>query len=217
MEELQPDKGHFFGKVTAAVTHEIRNVFAIISETTGLMEDILLMQSDSSGDLKDKFAGSLNRIQKQTERGVSLTSSLNGFAHTTETAESEVNAYEVIKRLLSITCRLSKQKGVEITLAECEDSPFINKDPVYFQMALFQCIESLVKFSPDYSSIDIAVRKLEGCVRITFTSSSPNGGEVNFSGLTEDHSFNETLKSVCDIIGAQAKVDISLPGISLML
>ncbi len=38
----------FMGKITAAITHEMKNVLAIIKESAGLMEDLLSVAKDDS-------------------------------------------------------------------------------------------------------------------------------------------------------------------------
>ena len=42
--EIVTESGlQFFGKMTASISHEIKNVLAIINENAGLLEDLALM------------------------------------------------------------------------------------------------------------------------------------------------------------------------------
>ena len=71
----------FFGRITASITHEMKNVLAIIKETSGLMQDILAFSNEGVCPHEDKLKGTLHTISEQIERGVELTSRLNRVAH----------------------------------------------------------------------------------------------------------------------------------------
>ncbi|NNG12708.1 MAG: sensor histidine kinase, partial [Halobacteria archaeon] len=47
---MDPEQGHkvaqelrYFGKVTASISHELKNVLAILNEHTGLLQDLTAM------------------------------------------------------------------------------------------------------------------------------------------------------------------------------
>ncbi len=71
----------FMGRVTAGVTHELKNVLAIIKESAGLIEDILALNKDLAGPHQEKVVRVLSNIRQQVDRGVDLSSRLNAFAH----------------------------------------------------------------------------------------------------------------------------------------
>ncbi len=48
-ERTQLDGLRFFGMINASISHEIKNVLAIISESAGLMEDLLLLAQKGGG------------------------------------------------------------------------------------------------------------------------------------------------------------------------
>ena len=53
----------FIGKITASITHEIKNVLASIKELTGLMEDLVSMSDDFP--LKNKQLHKFPEINNQ--------------------------------------------------------------------------------------------------------------------------------------------------------
>jgi len=157
--ENQNDKAAFLGKVTASITHELQNVLAIIKENSGLMEDYLLMnQTGELSDIEDRLGKCIKTIKNQTYRGVNLTSGLNGFAHTTDRILSSVNIYEITKKLIFITKRLFKQKGVSVSLIECKKTYSITTDPILFQMVIFSAIECLIENFDANSSITLDIQ-----------------------------------------------------------
>ncbi len=147
----------FFGEITASVTHELQNVLAIIKENSGLMEDILLMSRNSAPELAEKLQKSISSIKKQVYRGVNLTSELNGFSHTTDHVETQVNIYEILKRLIFLAGRITKLKGVEVTIEKCEKHPSILTNPMLFQIVVYRCIECLINISVPKTNISIEI------------------------------------------------------------
>jgi C4-dicarboxylate-specific signal transduction histidine kinase len=135
----------FFGKITASMTHEIKNVLAIIQESSGLLEDILVMPESENFTHKDRFISTLGRIQTQIQRGIDITSNLNGFAHSPDNAIAQINLNDLIQHLSILTSRFARLKRVEL-VTELSDSPLIvQANSVQLQMYLFTAFEILLQ------------------------------------------------------------------------
>ena len=52
----------FLGKITASMTHEIKNTYAIILESSGLLSDLLTLSQEGSFPHKEKFLKVLGSI-----------------------------------------------------------------------------------------------------------------------------------------------------------
>lgn len=134
-------KPAFLGEVTASVSHELQNVLAIIKETSGLMEDIVsLHQGDVPPELAEKLSTCISSVMKQIDRGVGITSNLNGFAHTTDSLSEHVGLLEVIERVVFLTKRLFLHEGLEVEIADSDPSISILIEPVLFQALVYKCI-----------------------------------------------------------------------------
>lgn len=155
----RPDtlKPRLMGKISAAVTHEIQNVLAIIKENAGLMDDLLtLTPAEEAEYLAQRLSRCLATVKKQVERGVGLTSGLNGLAHTADYDRQTVDAVELTRRLLALTERLSRNAGVETVLEPREADPRLETDPLQFQACLLLSMECLFLTSPPGSVISVA-------------------------------------------------------------
>lgn len=134
-------KPAFLGKVTASVSHELQNVLAIIKETSGLMEDIVsLHQGAVPPELAEKLSTCISSVMKQIDRGVGITSNLNGFAHTTDSLSESVDLLEVIERVVFLTKRLFLNEGLEVKIADSDPSISILTEPVLFQALVYKSI-----------------------------------------------------------------------------
>ncbi len=134
-------KPAFLGKVTASVSHELQNVFAIIKETSGLMEDIVsLHQGAVPPELAEKLSTCISSVMKQIDRGVGITSNLNGFAHTTDSLSGSVDLLVVIERVVFLAKRLFLNEGLEVEITDSDPSISILTEPVLLQALVYKCI-----------------------------------------------------------------------------
>ena len=209
--ENSNDKAVFFGEITASVTHELQNVLAIIKENSGLMEDILLMSQNSESDLCERLQKSLGSIKKQISRGVNLTSRLNRFSHTADHAEAQININETLKRLIFLTGRITKLKGVEVSFEESEKRPFLLTDPVFFQVAAFLCIKSFVSILKPKTKISVLLADSTIEFRCDSTDLQEN---VPVEKSISPAKWAE-IKKTCGQINIRAEKTTDAPGILL--
>jgi hypothetical protein len=210
------DKPRFTGKVTASVSHEIQNVLAIIKERAGLMEDLLSLGGKLPPEaLAEKFRGNLEAIRTQVQRGVRLTSGLNGFAHTADHEHAGIDVTATLDRLVFITQRLIRSKEITIAVNGCDRSPSLVTDPVIFQMSVHRAVECLYRLAPFRASITVSTGESHGRVLVHLTLAS---GDPDTGNLAEDLTGSEdwySLESACGAIQGTAEVDLELPGIRL--
>ena len=213
--ENSNDKAKFLGKVTASMTHEIQNVLAIIKETSGLMEDFIQMHKTGGlPDLEERLDKCLDTLKRQAYRGVSLTSGLNGFAHTPDNSECSVDVCETAKKLLFVTDRLFKQKGVDVTITESSKPCSITTDPVLFQMILFTCIECLIN-NFQIHALTLDIQSSEDCSAIEF---SVNDSRIKDYEQTLVQSAQwEKIMDLSSRIHLAAEVSKVTPGILISL
>jgi C4-dicarboxylate-specific signal transduction histidine kinase len=208
------NKAAFMGKVTASVTHEIQNVLAIIKETSGLMEDLFLLQNSGGlDDIENRLDSCIKTIKKQTYRGVNLTSGLNGFAHTADSSQTSINIFEIINKMIAITERLFKQKGVDVSIVECIKPYSIMIDPVFFQMVVFSCIECLIDNFGTKKPITLCIQSLDNRTAIQFLY---NDDTLTYDDYNQKiiHSDQwEKITDLCRQISLSAEVAADSPAL----
>lgn len=151
MSEWGARESAFFGKITAGITHELKNVLAIIRESAGLMEDIISMSPDALTSYRDKFQSALKKIDNQVVRGVELTDRLNKFAHSSDAPLAKIDLLTVIEQLVALSQRFARLKNVvlQADIPPDLDHQFILVTrPVLLQMALFAAIECCISAMP---------------------------------------------------------------------
>jgi signal transduction histidine kinase len=151
----------FFGRITAGITHEIKNVLAIIQESSGLMEDVLEISEDSALPHKDKFIKSLDRIRRQIQRGIDITTCLNWFAHSPDRTPVSLDLNETSQQMVLLVSRFARLKNVVLETSPSDPPIVIKSDPVSLEMALFESIEILLKAIDAGGKITLSPRKFQ--------------------------------------------------------
>ena len=187
----------FFGRITAGFTHELKNVLAIIRESSGLMEDILAMPQSAQFPFKERFARAMGTIQGQVQRGIDLSSRLNRFAHYSDHPSAEMELGDVLAQLALLAQRFARLKGVTLRAEENGAACRLRTEPVGLHMALFtgsECCWSLMS-----SGGEVVFACCDGgdnaVVRITCEGEglcSPEFGAA-LGGLEQWGPFQETL------------------------
>lgn len=216
--EKSNDKAMFFGSITASVTHEIQNVFAIIKETSGLMEDFLKMnQTSDLSDIENKLNTCLETIKKQAYRGVTYTSGLNSFAHTPDNIQSSINVAETIKKMIFIADRLFTQKGVDVSIIECNKSHSMITDPVLFQIIVFSCINCLIDTFQAPTAIILDLQTSDDQAVIKFSCHNKHLKYEEYKSRIIQSSLWIKIGDLCKQIDLKADIIKENPGILIRL
>jgi len=162
MNKWEEKEVAFFGKITAGITHEMKNVLAIIRESSGLMGDIISISPEAVIKYQEKIQTSLVRIKDQIERGVNLTDRLNKFAHSTDETLSKIDLQETIEQLISLAQRFARLKHVVLKTVplnqEGQPVTLVTRH-IQLQMALFASLECCFTVMSAGGEINIGIHK----------------------------------------------------------
>ncbi len=131
----------FFGRIAASFTHELKNVLAIVKETSGLMEDLLAVTPEGAFPHRERFARAVATMQAQVGRGVELATRMNRFAHAPDHPVATLELHETLDQVVSLAERLARIKGVRIETASAGSGVSVVASPVGVQLALFKALE----------------------------------------------------------------------------
>jgi signal transduction histidine kinase len=207
----------FFGRITAGITHEIKNVLAIIQESSGLMEDILDITENSAIPHKDKFIKSLDRIRGQIQRGIDITSRLNRFAHSPDRSPLSLDLNEVTQQMVLLASRFARLKNVVLESSPSDPPLVIKSDPVSLEMALFESIEILLKTIGSSGKITLSPRKIQNRCVLGIGYENIVHFKEDFSAQISSTERWASLQETMAFLGGTAKVFGPAPEILLNL
>jgi signal transduction histidine kinase len=217
MNHLKRKEVAFFGKITAGITHEIKNVLAIIQESSGLMEDILDVTENGTFSHKDKFIKSLNRIHRQIQRGIDITSCLNRFAHSPDQCPASLDLNEIAEQMVLLASRFARLKNVVLESSPSDPTLIIKSDPVSLEMALFESIEILLSIIGSGGKITLSPRKIENKCLLGIGYENTVLSKEDFLAKISSNERWASLQEIMAYLGGTAKVFGLAPEILLYL
>ncbi len=172
-EPLLRKKGFgFISTITASLSHEISNVFAIISELSGLLDDYFHAAEQGVPLNPEKLRETTKRIAVQVERGQKYVKRLNRFAHTIDNNQIPAVFNETVEAITTLCRRFGMLHRVEIESSIPEASPTIAGSALDLQHIVFRCIDIVLSASKqgDAIQIDAVSRGDRSC--LIFTNNS---------------------------------------------
>lgn len=152
----------FMGKITATATHEIKNVLAIINESSGLMQDFLSMVSDETFKYRERFLKIIGKIEEQVARGDEISTLLNRFAHAPDNELASENVSEMVDQMIALSGRLAKAREVTFHNESSDGLILLNGDPIKTRMLIFQAMEVFMNQAARGSKVSLRVLQGQG-------------------------------------------------------
>ena len=131
----------FMGRMTAGVTHEIKNILAIIKESSGLLQDIVRLGKGDAVLKPEQIEKVASRIQAQVARGNEQLTSLNWLAHSVSDRGSSVEINEISSQIVNLMQRFARLKRVELEFQETDRDVTVHTDAARLLVVLVACIE----------------------------------------------------------------------------
>jgi signal transduction histidine kinase len=189
----------FLGKITASMTHEIKNTLAIILESSGLLSDLITLSQEGSFPHKDKFQRVLGNINDQVNRGVDITTRLNQFAHSMDEPQAEVNVADLLERVVLLMRRLAKRQGLELQAEVADRDLSFVSDPFRLQLVLATVVEHLAQSLETGGGIVLKAQSTPGEVTVLMEVQGTKKGE--WQGLAD--TLFPSLQEILETLRAQ--------------
>jgi signal transduction histidine kinase len=181
----------FIGKITAAMTHEMKNVLAIIRESAGLAEDLLAMSDESAFPYKDKFQKIMGKIENQVIRGAEIMAELNQFSHMPEVDRRHEDLNLVLNQVLFLSRKLSRLNAVEFFVEQTDRSITLDSNPLTTRMLIYRTLEFLAPLVGKGSEIRLkAVDHTTGHEGFSLTIIAPVSNLFLLEKILEDPEWN---------------------------
>lgn len=186
----------FSGRVTASVSHELKNVLATMSETAGLLSDLIEL-GDSGRPLNPaELRGCAETIVGEVKRGFQIVKNLNRFAHSADEPLTEVDLDELVALMVALASYLSYASEVEHKRSEGA-GPRVMTRPLLLEDLLYRALVHVFKAVGPKGSIDVTTR------------STPQGGAIVVSGLRRvdtSELVTEDVERIMSVLNASIEV-----------
>ena len=193
-----------WGKITAGITHEMKNVLAIINESNGLIGDIMKAGKKAPVKYQDKIILALEKVSRQVNRGVEISNSLNKFAHSTDHTLASVNIDEVMSQAIFLVKRFAGQKQVELEMVKSERDINLYTDSFRLILTLTGIIYTILEKTGEVEKISLKPEAQEGFAKFEITLHAyPDRAITEIPGPDQFSVLDEALKD----LGAEFQAD----------
>lgn len=189
----------FIGKMTASITHEIKNALAVIRENAGLMEDLIAAGERKGGVDPARIQALAEKIGKQAMKADGIVQNMNRFAHSMDEPIAEVDLSETVGLLTTLSGRLAAMRGITLQIHEPDAPVWIQTRPVLLETLLWECLDFAMDGASEKKQLALTLeRPEEETVRICIAGIEPME-DVRLSGFPL-----ERCERIRRILGAKA-------------
>lgn len=146
----------FFGRVNASISHELKNIMAIISETAGFLKDLSGMAAEGTPIDGGMLESSIDSIIEEIQRGFLTIRQMNRFAHSIDHPVVSVDLMEVLDLIRQLTGYLSFVGKTQVH--PCDGAaPVVLTCPFILQAIVYEVVVQNFRHTEQGSALDIIV------------------------------------------------------------
>jgi len=187
----------FFGKINASISHELKNILAIISEAAGLLQDLTEMAAKGQKFELEMLKTCSQDIVEEIQRGFTTIKQMNTFSHSVDDPLKSVNLIEVLKLMIDLAGFLSFASQVRFDPPQ-DEAAMVSSCPFRLQNLVYHTLVFAFKSVGVDGEIQVAVhREPDGSARIAFSGLGTKG-DLPFP--------SEETKNVATSIGAEIRM-----------
>jgi signal transduction histidine kinase len=181
----------FFGKVNASISHELKNILAIISETAGLMTDLLALAAKGKKVESETLMTCGEDIVEEIQRGFSTIKQMNVFSHSVDEMVREIDLHEMLDLVIGITGFLSYTGKVSLEKASGGKCPVVT-NPFRLQHVIYELLIAIFRSIGPRGEIRIKAAPVDNDhFRIAFSRIDPKIEEA-----LPLENFNQIARSI---------------------
>ena len=207
---LSTEGFQFIGKMTASITHEIKNALAVIRENAGLMEDLIDM-GERKGDLDPSRIRNLaGKIGDYAMKADGIVQNMNRFGHSMDAPDAELDLGETVALLVALAGRLASMRGVTLEVRPPDAPVWIQTHPLFLETLLWGMLDVAMDAAGTDKRLVLSLEQVE-----------TGGGRLRVSGVEADTGLkalgspSEGFEAMQRLLGAE--VSCSAPGAEMTL
>ena len=163
----------FIGRLMAGLSHENKNHLAIIKESCGLIEDLLLIEE--AGRLKniERYTKIISSINDRISLAAEMCRFLSSFSHRMDHPLSAFSIIEVLQEEIYLLNRFARQRQVQLEFTFEKDILAIFNNPSLLQFLFFCIIWPELEALEAGGRILIKAVKRDQSIRVVLTTEGP--------------------------------------------
>jgi nitrogen-specific signal transduction histidine kinase len=170
MEKSNPDRicVQVFAKISAAISHEIKNTLSIINENAGLLDDYAQMAEQTGGLPIDRVLAITSTIAKQVDRSNIIMKNLNRYAHSGDTNLAHANLKETLSLITALASRQAAMREIRVTV-DCREDISICTYLISLESLIYLTLLSLFEDCEAGNSLTVHAIENQNNITVCFT------------------------------------------------
>jgi C4-dicarboxylate-specific signal transduction histidine kinase len=140
-QSIAREEVRFFGRVSAAISHEINNRFAVINEKAGLLQDLAGMLAQGREVDPARIQLQSGKIAEQVRLAKHVVGNLNRFAHSVDIEHAEIDVAELTGFVATLYARKAEMADVRLTVTDSSESTTVTTSPFALETLIGRGIE----------------------------------------------------------------------------
>ncbi len=159
----------FYSKVSASISHEIKNSLAVINESAGYLEDVTLMAKKGMNVDMDRLQSLAETMLKQVQRTNAIIKNMNRLAHSLDDPESQIDLNALLELMINLSERTTVTRGFKVFAALSDTAVTITTHPFFLENLIWLILDFAMNVTGDAKNIELKPAKAEPGATISFT------------------------------------------------
>ena len=173
----------FYSKVSASISHEIKNSLAVLNESAGYLEDVTLMAKKGMEINIERLESLAGTMLKQVQRANGIVKNMNRLAHSLDDPASQTDLNALLELMISLSERTTVTRGFKVSAAFSDTTITVTTHPFFLENLIWLILDFTMAVTGDAKTITMQPAK------------TGYGAEINFTGLDKlsENAFNDFL------------------------
>lgn len=191
----------FFGRMCASISHDVKNVLAVVNENAGLLEDLCAMADRGKPIDLARLKRLAADVKAQVRRGDGIVSGMNRFAHSVDASVVRLDLVEVMELLKTLSLRFASMQGAALHLLPPQPAATVTTAPFLLLNLLWLCWEHAMTAAGPNRTVETTAEKTGNgaCLRFHKLPGLKDAAAAAFP--------TEPAISLCRALKAEVSVD----------
>lgn len=132
----------FFGKMSVAATHEIKNSLAIINESAGLLKDLSMMAEKGHPLSLKRINDISSMVTRQVQRADLVLKKLNQFSHSVDMSTQVADLEKTVCFVLDLASGFIERQGALVEVTAPVLPVLVTSNLFYLENMIWKAIET---------------------------------------------------------------------------
>ncbi len=173
---------HAFAMVVASISHEVKNVLAIINENGGLLEDIIMLGEPGQGVPPEHVQSATATIGNQVQRASRIMKDCNRLAHLNDKPVTQEPLVEILELMAALARRQADMKNMTLS-AQCPPDIRIAAPMLPFASLVYLLLLGIINAGPNDTAISLSAATVQDAITLKCEADL---SETAFADIVDD-------------------------------